>query len=169
MRISRRLLNIDSFTWRPPTPLFLDAAHSTTLAEKATLAGKPIAIKDNILYRSSPTTCSSDILINDSGRPFDSPYTATCVRNLLDAGAGLVGKTSMDEFGMGSMNVNLPPGSKRVVNPFRPRRREGKEERSAGGSSGGSAAAVASSQAFAYVPSLPHKERSPMPTLLVAP
>lgn len=160
MRISRRLLTIDPFTWRPSAPLFLTPSFSSELA------GKQIAIKDNILYRSSPTTCSSNILINDDGRAFESPYTATCVQSLLDAGAGLVGKTSMDEFGMGSMNINLPPGSKKVVNPFRPRRGDGKEERSVGGSSGGSAAAVASSQAFAYVPP-PHNSHKRSLTPLV--
>lgn len=145
MRVSRRLASstIDPFIWRPSTPLHVPSPTSTVLL------GKPIAIKDNILYRHSPTTCTSNILTKPSGEPFESPYTATCVGALLDAGAELVGKTSMDEFGMGSMNVNLPPGSNRVVNPFRPRGGPQGEERSAGGSSGGSAAAVAGGQAFA--------------------
>lgn len=147
MHITRRLANtaIDPFIWRPSNPLHLPSPASTALT------GKHIAIKDNIVYRTSPTICASNILIKPSGEPFESPYTATCARALLDSGAELLGKTSMDEFGMGSMNVNVPEGSKRVVNPFRSRRGDGGEERSAGGSSGGSAAAVAAGEALAYV------------------
>jgi aspartyl-tRNA(Asn)/glutamyl-tRNA(Gln) amidotransferase subunit A len=84
---------------------------------------------------------------------FESPYTATSVKSLLSSGASITGKTQMDEFGMGSMTNNLPPGSLPVHNPWIPRsaveRGDEVEARSAGGSSGGSAAAVKSGQAWA--------------------
>ncbi|KAG0801539.1 hypothetical protein G6F29_006321 [Rhizopus arrhizus] len=67
---------------------------------------------------------------------FTSPYDATVVRLLNDAGALIVGKTNMDEFGMGSANVHSVYGP--VVNPY-----DLSDKRVAGGSSGGSAASVA--------------------------
>ncbi|THV02557.1 amidase signature enzyme [Dendrothele bispora CBS 962.96] len=95
------------------------------------LQGTAIAVKDNICTSSMKTTCSSAMLEN-----FTSPFDATVVKLLQQAGADIIGKTNCDEFGMGSMNTHSVHGP--VINPFRP-----KEKRSAGGSSGGSAAAVA--------------------------
>jgi aspartyl-tRNA(Asn)/glutamyl-tRNA(Gln) amidotransferase subunit A len=84
---------------------------------------------------------------------FESPYSATSVKSLLSSGASITGKTQMDEFGMGSMTNNLPPGSPPVHNPWIPgsafERRDEVQARSAGGSSGGSAAAVKGGQAWA--------------------
>jgi len=65
---------------------------------------------------------------------FTSPYSATSVMKLMDAGAVPVGKTNMDEFGMGSSTDGS--AFQRTNNPW-------DQERVAGGSSGGSAAAVA--------------------------
>ncbi|KZP28740.1 amidase signature enzyme [Athelia psychrophila] len=90
-----------------------------------------IAVKANICTTGMPTTCSSTML-----KDFTSPYNATVVNLLQEAGADIVGKTNCDEFGMGSLNVHSVHGP--VVNPFNL-----PERRSAGGSSGGSAAAVA--------------------------
>ncbi|RGP63149.1 aspartyl-trna asn glutamyl-trna gln amidotransferase subunit a [Fusarium longipes] len=89
-----------------------------------------LAVKDNIATSEFPTQCASHIL---SAHP--SPFEATVVRQLRKRGATVVGKTNMDEFGMGSHSTNSVHGA--VKNPL------AKENNvSAGGSSGGSAVAV---------------------------
>jgi aspartyl-tRNA(Asn)/glutamyl-tRNA(Gln) amidotransferase subunit A len=93
------------------------------------LQGVPVAIKDNIATGDLPTTCASRIL-----RGYVSPYEATVVRRLRDAGAVVLCTTNMDEFAMGSSTEHSAYGPTR--NPLDP-------SRVPGGSSGGSAAAVA--------------------------
>lgn len=64
---------------------------------KSPIDGELIAIKDNICTaQGSTTTCASAIL-----EGFRSPYPATVVEKLEAAGALIVGKTNLDEFGMG--------------------------------------------------------------------
>ena len=102
------------------------------------LEGIPLAIKDLYCTKGVRTTASSKMLEN-----FIPQYESTVSQKLLDAGISMLGKTSMDEFAMGSTNLTSYFGE--VKNPYK---RNGKDL-VPGGSSGGSAAAVASGCAMA--------------------
>ena len=93
------------------------------------LAGTPVVVKDNIATLGSPTTCGSRIL-----EGYHSPFEATAVRRLREAGAIVIAKTNLDEFAMGSSTEFSAFG--RTKHPLDP-------SLVPGGSSGGSAAAVA--------------------------
>lgn len=93
------------------------------------LAGEVVAVKDVIAESQFPTTCGSRIL-----EGWRSPFEATAIRRMREAGAMVAGKTVCDEFAMGSSTEWSAYGPSR--NPVDP-------SRVPGGSSGGSAAAVA--------------------------
>ena len=103
--------------------------------EAGPLNGVPVAIKDVLNVRGQPCTCGSRIL-----EGFVSPYDATVVARLRQAGAVLLGRVNMDEFAMGSSTEN---------SAFQTTRNPWDLSRVPGGSSGGSAAAVAACEAIA--------------------
>ena len=124
-----------------PHNAFLDINSEVTLAQaKASddkiasgtaspLEGVPIAHKDIFVTQDFATTAGSKIL-----KDYRSPFDATVVKRLREAGMVTLGKLNCDEFAMGSANENSAYGA--VTNPW-------DTTRIPGGSSGGSAAAVA--------------------------
>ena len=109
-----------------------DAADASRAAGQAgPLTGIPIAHKDIFCTEGVRSACGSKML-----DAFVSPYTATVVQNMNDAGLVMLGKTNMDEFAMGSSNETSFYGP--VVNPW------GVDAKLVpGGSSGGAVASVA--------------------------
>jgi aspartyl-tRNA(Asn)/glutamyl-tRNA(Gln) amidotransferase subunit A len=93
------------------------------------LEGVPLGHKDIFVTKGFATTAGSKML-----EGYQSPFDATLVQRLADAGMVTLGKLSCDEFAMGSGNENCAYGS--VKNPW-------DTSRVPGGSSGGSAAAIA--------------------------
>ena len=93
------------------------------------LAGVPLAHKDIFVTRDFPTTAGSKML-----EGYRSPFDATVVTRLAEAGMVTLGKLNCDEFAMGSSNEN---------SAYRPVKNPWDTARVPGGSSGGSAAAVA--------------------------
>ena len=126
-----------------PHNAFLDINSEMTLAQAQAsddkiatgtagpLEGVPIAHKDIFVTQDFATTAGSKIL-----KDYRSPFDATVVKRLREAGMVTLGKLNCDEFAMGSANENSAYGA--VTNPW-------DTTRIPGGSSGGSAAAVAAS------------------------
>ncbi len=124
-----------------PHNAFLDINSEMTLAQAQAsddkiasgtagpLEGVPIAHKDIFVTQDFATTAGSKIL-----KDYRSPFDATVVKRLREAGMVTLGKLNCDEFAMGSANENSAYGA--VTNPW-------DTTRIPGGSSGGSAAAVA--------------------------
>ena len=93
------------------------------------LEGIPFGIKDVFMLQGTLATASSDLLKN-----YKSPYTATAIQKLLDAGAIPLVKENCDSFGHGSSSENTIFGAvKNAINT----------DLVGGGSSGGSAVNVA--------------------------
>lgn len=110
-------LNIFTKTQQPPAQ------------QKGLLDKIKFVVKDNIAVEGMGLSCGSPILEN-----FISPYTADIVSSLLSAGSHLVGKTRMDEFGMGSHSITCHGGPVKTS--------ASSNWKSPGGSSGGTAVAL---------------------------
>ncbi len=120
---------------------FLDVRPEITLSEAeiadkkiasgdfGPLTGIPVAHKDIFVTKNFTSTAGSKIL-----RGYKSPFDATIVTKLKEAGMVTLGKLNCDEFAMGSSNENSFYGN--VHNPW-------DKNAVPGGSSGGSASAVA--------------------------
>lgn len=101
------------------------------------LDGIPVGIKDVLAVKDQPLGCASKILEN-----YVSPYDATAIAKLREAGAVIWGRLNMDEFAMGSSTENS--AYQTTANPW-------DLETIPGGSSGGSAAAMAAGEAIATI------------------
>ncbi len=79
------------------------------------LAGVPFTIKDDIICKALPTTLGSLKF-----KSFYPPYNAAAVEKLIAAGAVVVGKTNIDNMGIGSTTLDSPQGP--TLNPREPGR-----------------------------------------------
>lgn len=102
-------------------------------ASKGSLDGVPLAHKDIFVTTAFPSTAASKMLVGREGG-YRSPFDATVVARLAEAGTVALGKLNCDEFAMGGSTENSAFGAAR--NPW-------DTTRIPGGSSGGSAVAVA--------------------------
>jgi len=99
------------------------------------LDGIPVGIKDTLAVKNQSLKCGSKMLEN-----YVSPFDATCIVKLREAGAIIWGRLNMDEFAMGSSTENS--AYQTTGNPWN-------LETIPGGSSGGSSAAMAAGEAIA--------------------
>ncbi|RII81876.1 Asp-tRNA(Asn)/Glu-tRNA(Gln) amidotransferase subunit GatA [Neopusillimonas maritima] len=132
LNLAKQHTNLNAFLHIDDQLTLEQAKHADALLAQGKggpLTGIPIAHKDIFVTQKWKTTAASKMLEH-----YTSPFDATVVQRLNDAGAVSVGKLNCDEFAMGSGNENSAFGATR--NPWDP-------ESVPGGSSGGSAAAVA--------------------------
>jgi Asp-tRNA(Asn)/Glu-tRNA(Gln) amidotransferase A subunit family amidase len=88
------LKHLNAFIQGPTLPI--------EAAKQGSLAGVSVAIKDNICTKDFPTTCGSRGL-----HGYQSPFDATVVARIRDAGGHISGKTNLDEFGMGYIRLTF--------------------------------------------------------------
>ncbi len=135
-RIEQREAEINAFITVMPAEALRAAERADERAAAGDppppLNGLPMAVKDNLCTMGIRTTCGSRILEN-----YTPPYDATVVRRVTGSGAVIIGKTNLDQFGMGSSTEN---------SIFGPTRNPLEAGCVPGGSSGGSAAALAAGE-----------------------
>ncbi|MEZ0352538.1 allophanate hydrolase [Mycobacterium sp. pR1184] len=102
--------------------------HRLAAGERLPLAGLVVAVKDNIDVAGLPTTAGCREF------SYQPATTAVAIERLREAGAVVLGKTNLDQFGCGLAGTRSPYGA--VRNSRHP-------ELASGGSSSGSAVAVA--------------------------
>ncbi len=143
IRAVESVRHLNCFITETPDIALKQAAASDARRAKGSalpLDGAPLAIKDLFCTKDVKTTASSRILGN-----FIPPYESTVSGKLLGDGAVMLGKTSLDEFAMGSSNTTSAFGN--VISPWK--RKDGSNaDLVPGGSSGGSAAIVAARAAL---------------------
>ncbi|MEV8517104.1 allophanate hydrolase [Dactylosporangium sp. NPDC051484] len=118
-------------TLRPERDVLADAAAvqaRLAAGEHLPLAGRLLAVKDNIDVAGLPTTAACPAYAYRPGR------SAPAVQRLVDAGALILGKTNLDQFATGLVGTRSPYGAVRHARD---------PARVAGGSSSGSAVTVA--------------------------
>ena len=79
--------------------------------QKLPLAGVPLAVKDDFCYKPLPTSFGSSAFEQSF-----SPYSAAAVEKLVEAGAVVIGKTNLDDMGIGSTTLSSPAGP--ALNPW---------------------------------------------------
>jgi aspartyl-tRNA(Asn)/glutamyl-tRNA(Gln) amidotransferase subunit A len=79
--------------------------------QRLPLAGVPLAVKDDFCYRPLPGSFGSSAF-----KQSFSPYSAAAVEKLVEAGAVVIGKTNLDDMGIGSTTLSSPAGP--ALNPW---------------------------------------------------
>ncbi len=126
----------DSGTWPAPEKNLHNAWYRITEirgADGGPLAGKKIAIKDNVCVAGVPMMNGSRVL-----ESYVPDIDATVVTRILDAGGTIVGKAACEDLCFSGASHTCATGP--IRNPHKP-------SHSAGGSSGGSAAVLAAGEA----------------------
>jgi aspartyl-tRNA(Asn)/glutamyl-tRNA(Gln) amidotransferase subunit A len=108
---------------------FMNAYAGEEAQGEGLLSGYAVSVKDNVCVKGVESKAGSRVL-----EGYVPPFDATVVAKSRAAGGIIIGKTTQDEFGFGTFNVNTP--YKVPLNPHDP-------ERSTGGSSGGAACLTA--------------------------
>jgi len=143
VKATEEFRHLNAYVTETPEIALEQAAQSDARRAKGKaglLEGIPLAIKDLYCTKGVRTTASSKILGN-----FIPTYDSTVSANLMRDGAVMLGKTSLDEFAMGSSNTTSAFGN--VISPWK-RNNGDNADLVPGGSSGGSSAIVAARAAM---------------------